>query len=160
MITKLRKLRAKSIFRPLQDAYDDKILAILFHRSAFTLYFIYLWWGFTSLIGIIPQHALAQGSFLQQVFSASIMLVSGSAMLGSAFFPHTGRLEMFAGSAFVALFTYYIITNGINSVAAPGDDPYALGRFIYGGSHLVVPVARTIYIYLTLIKVARNNGGK
>lgn len=161
MIKFLRTLRDKSVFKKLPDGpATDKAIVLIFHRSTVTLYLIYALWGATTFAGIIPQHALEQGSFFQQVFSASYTLVALSAALGAIFFPETGRLELFAGSGFVALLTYYLIANAIQAFSVPGGDALALSRFLFGTTHLIIPIARSIYIYHTLIAAAKKAEGQ
>lgn len=151
----MKKFLSTTVFNPLEKVETpDKILAVLFHRSAATLYLIYFAWGLTSLFQLIPTIFMQQGSLFQQIFSVAVVATSGTAFVGATFFPRTGRLELFAGAAVTALITFYVgslFFAGLTNLTVDGSK---IPAAVYGSSHLVVPIARTIFIYKTLTRVA------
>jgi len=148
----LRKLRDATVFKPINpDDNSNIILATLYHRSAATLYLVYVVWGVVSFAQLVPTHFIEQGSFFQQVFSTAVTFAALIAMCGALFFPKTGRFELFAGSTVAILFLLYIV---LIFIAVLNGDTDKLPTLVFGASHLVVPISRTIFIYLTLIKTA------
>lgn len=152
----MRNLISKTVFNRIPDhSPADKILAVLFHRSAATIYFIYASWGVVSYFGVIPTLSITQGSFFQQVFSLGMFFTSIIAAFGATFFPKTGRTELFAGLGVTTLLSYYILS--LFYAGFIMHDASKIPAAVYGASHLVVPIARSVFIYLTLVKTANPN---
>lgn len=152
---KVFSLFGQTVFSNIpKNAVADKILAILFHRSAAMLYLIYAAWGLTSMFGFTPIIILTEAGEFQRVFAVAIFAFSTAAFFGALFFPRRGRLELFAGAGVSALIAFYV--GSLFLAGFMGNDPDAakIPGAVYGASHLVVPIARTIFIYLTLIKKA------
>lgn len=152
-----RRLLNLTVFAPIErNAGADRILAVLFHRSAATVYFIYAVWGVVSFRGIIPSILFTQGTFFQQLFSVAMVVAAVTGCVGATFFPKTGRTELFAGLAVASLLTYYVITLffvGFGLADLPMDVAKQAAA-IYGASHLVLPIARSVFIFRTLIRTA------
>lgn len=149
----MRKFISHTIFNPVEkDWKPDKILAVLFHRSAATLYFVYFLWAlFSSIFGKFPSAIQGQGDFVAYVFSLIVIPTAGLAFLGATYFPKFARLEMYAAASLVSLFVIYeafilvtLINNGSNHFSS----------LVLNVSYLVIPVARIIFTYICLVKQA------
>lgn len=148
----VRKLLERTVFNPIGGKWSpDRVLAILFHRSAATLYLIYGCWGLVSIFGSIPTLVHFQGDVVQLVFSFLVMPMSFCAFVGALFFPAFARIEMFSAASLVTLVTIYEVFVFIAFLQ--GDVPHGVG-FVLNLSHLVIPIARIVFIYVTLIKQA------
>lgn len=150
------RLLKNTVFEPIADDWKpDKVLAVLFHRSAATLYLIYFLWGSTSIVGSIPTLVNTQGDFFQIFFSILVACVSLLAFFGALRFPILARLEMFSAASLATLVLVYEI---FLAFALFQGDRAGLGpAFVLSLSYLVVPTSRMVFIYVTLIKQA---GGK
>lgn len=146
------KLLKHTVFEPLNDDWaPDKVLAILFHRSAATLYLVYFLWGVTSIAGSIPALTQAQGNLFQSFFSLLVSIVSSIAFFGALRFPRNARLEMFSAASLSTLVVIYAVFLAV----AFFDGSRAYGpAFILSLSYLVIPTSRVVFIYVTLIKQA------
>lgn len=154
MVSWLRGAYTASVFSKVDPPHTspNDILASLFHRSSATLYFIYALWGIVSFYDLIPTLFMNNGQFFSQFFSLIVAITAGLAAVGAAYFPRTGRMEMYAGLAVVGLITFYVVSLFL---AGLGELPGRIPAAIYGTSHLVVPIARTVFVYKTLVHVAR-----
>ena len=158
-MSKFQELRAKTVFRkePVVTTMSD-IIAILFHRSAATLYLIYALYAVVAIGVGIPTLTSAFGDFVQLAFSFFVLVCTAPACFGATFFPKYARLELYAGAGFVALiFFIYMIPLLVAGVM--GDLP-KFAQLVLVSSILVVPVARCVFVYITLIHQAeeRTNG--
>lgn len=149
----MRSLLKNTVFEPLEDDWKpDKVLAVLFHRSAATLYLIYFCWGISSIIGRIPSIVEAQGDLFQTVFSALVSIVSGLAFFGALQFPSHARLEMYSAASFATLVFIYEIFLAFTFF--DGFNPSYGPAFLLSLSYLVIPLSRVVFIYVTLVKQA------
>lgn len=148
----MHKLLNNTVFNRIEkDWKPDKVLAVLYHRSAATLYLIYALWGVASVFGSIPTIVAAQGNLIQSFFSLLVAPISFTAFIGALYFPKLARLEMYCAASLVTLVVVYEIFVAI--AFFQGNPPNGVG-FILNLSHLVIPTSRIIFIYLTLIKQA------
>lgn len=144
-------LYSKSVFSPLGfPGSASDTLATLFHRTAATVYMLYAAWGFSSTLRGIPSVDSAFGDFSQFVFSFFVLVVALLACVGATFFPKTGRLELFAGASFAGLIFFVYLLSQIIDGSVDGA--------VLITSILVLPIARSVFIYLTLIKTAALKG--
>lgn len=147
-----------SIFRPLPVSpmgtgmSMNDILAILFHRAAATMYFIYALWGLFSLILGLPTLNSIDGLDWQLVFSAAVLLTAIPAGLGCVFWPAMARTELYAGSSFVAGMLIYMYFTLQNLFTNNGGSWTSLILLL---SIIVVPAARTVVITIFLLVQAR-----
>lgn len=149
------RLLKNTVFDPIaEDWASDKVLAVLFHRSATVLYLIYFFWGVSAMVGSIPTLVRAQGDFFQMFFSLLVSIVSILAFFGALHFPKNARLEMFCAASLATLVIVYEVFLAIAFVEGgrPGLGP----TFILSLSYLVIPITRVVFIYVTLIKQARS----
>lgn len=153
------RLYKASVFHPVKVLRDGPkaVLSILFHRSAATLYLIYSIWAFGQLFQPIPSLAGGANELVQYIFPFFVLLASVPACIGATFWPRLARLEMFAGSSFVAMLGVYLIYLGFYYIG----EGTSFASWILNVAHVVVPAARVAYIYLTLIRTAdaKANGG-
>jgi len=148
----VHKFISKTVFNPIgKEWLPDKVLAVLFHRSAATLYLIYSAWGVAAIFGSIPTIINFQGDTAQTFFSLLIAPISFLAFIGALYFPKLARLEMYSASSLVTLVAIYEFFVGYAFLQ--GDGPHGVA-FILNLSHLVIPISRIIFIYVTLIKQA------
>lgn len=148
----MKKFISKTVFNPIgKEWYPDKVLAVLFHRSAATLYLIYFFWALSSIFWEIPSIILLQGDVVQIIFSIVVMPIAFCAFIGALYFPKLARLEMYAASSLVTLVVIYEIFIAWRFFL--GDSDYGVS-FILNLSHLVIPVSRIIFTYVTLVKQA------
>jgi len=148
----MRKLISNTVFNPIgPDWKPDKVLAVLFHRSAATLYLIYALWSVAAIFGSIPSIVQLQGDLVQDFFSLLVAPIAFAAFVGAVYFPKLARLEMYTAASLVTLVFVYEIFVAITFFQ--GDPSKGVG-FILNLSHLVIPTARIIFIYVTLIKQA------
>lgn len=145
-------LLRNTVFNPIDKrSYDNEILAILFHRSAFTIYSIYAVWGTIYILNAIPSLANPSNLFVSSFgfFIAPIAFISA---MGALRFPRWGRMELFAASSLITLVTIFLVL--ISGKAFAGDIR-AIDNLILNCVHLVIPIARVVYIYKTLVHKAR-----
>jgi len=148
----MRKFIDRTVFHRIGDDWGpDKVLAVLYHRSAATLYLIYFLWGIASIFGSIPTLVEAQGDFFQIAFSTLVLPTAFCALLGATFFPKFARLEMYSAASLVTLVLVYEVF--IALAFFQGDVARGVS-FVLNSSFLVIPISRVIFIYLTLIKQA------
>ena len=148
----MRQFISNTVFSPMDKIWiPDKVLAVLFHRSAATLYLIYSLWGITSIFGSLPSIVAAQGDIVQIVFSLMVAPISFAAFVGALYFPKFARLEMYTASALFTLVGLYELV--VFWQFTQGNPSYG-PQFVLNISHLVIPGSRVLFIYLTLIKQA------
>ena len=151
-MTTFKKIVTHSVFRRLKPGMPmDHILAMLFHRAAATMYFIYMLWALFALtFGIVPITE-GVGAIIGRIIFPVIVLISSSlAAFGATFWPNMARLELFAGSAFgmgLMVYLYFVFMRILE-----GEGSWA--GFIILLSILVVPVARTAIIIIFLLRQA------
>lgn len=149
----MRSLLKNTVFEPLEDDWKpDKVLAVLFHRAAATLYLIYFLWGVSAIIGRIPSLVEAQGDLFQTVFSALTAIVSILAFFGALQFPNRARLEMYSAASLATLVFVYGIFLAITFF--DGFSPTYGPAFLLSLSYLVIPLSRVVFIYVTFVKQA------
>jgi len=156
IIRAVTKLYGLSVFSPLdpeKDHHPNETLAVLFHRTAATLYFLYAIWGLTTTWSGIPTLIEANGDIWQFFFSFGVFLICVPACIGATFFPHTARLELFTGSGFIAAIIVFMAFQ----LSSAFQDIAHFGGFALLATILVVPLSRGIMIYRTLIKQAKDN---
>lgn len=152
MVTLSLRVLNKSVFRKIArgTAMND-ILAVLFHRTAATMYFIYTLWAITSILTGIPTVTNSIGDLGQFTFSSLVLITAAPACFGATFWPSFARLELFAGSGFsmaILIYLYLIFHSIINSGSA-------LAGFILIWSIVVLPVARTVIVIIFLLRQAK-----
>lgn len=146
----IKKLYHYSVFNPMRVGYipPTMVISMLFHRTAATVYLLYAIWGLITGFGTSPTLDDQGSELFSNFFSLSVVLAAIPACVGATFFPRTGRLEMYAASAFTGLMVVYLV--------------FSLGRVITGESQwgsivlllsiLVIPIARFSFIFLTLVR--------
>jgi len=145
----LQRIRSRTVFAPVTAGTpSDTILAVLYSRTAATLYLIYFVWSVTALTVGIPTVLRAQGDFGLLVFAILVMATSAPMLVGASCFPRLGRLELYASSAFVVLALFYLVIVAINVLVGHG----ALAGFVLISSVLVVPLSRSAFIFWTLLR--------
>lgn len=148
----MRRFISRTVFNPIgKDWQTDKVLAVLFHRSAATLYLIYFFWGLSSIFVHIPSLTEEQNDIVQTAFAFLVIPTSLLAFVGATYFPKFARLEMYTAAALVTLIIIYeafILIDFLNSSPSDGVN------FILNLSHLIIPIARIVFIYVTLVKQA------
>jgi hypothetical protein len=140
--TVARIYRATVFQRQPKDATMESTLTNLFHRASAVIYFIYALWGIASTIYGLPTLISANGEQWQAMFSLVVALVSAPAAFGAAFWPAFARLELVAGSSFVALIAVYVF---LSIFFAP-----TFASFVLLLSILVIPAAR-VYIIIKFL---------
>lgn len=151
-MTTFKKIVTHSVFRRLEPGMPmDHILAMLFHRAAATMYFIYMLWALFALtFGIMPITE-GVGAIIGRVIFPIIVLISSSlAAFGATFWPNMARLELFAGSAFVMGLLIYLYFVFIRILSGEGSWASLVVLF----SILVIPAARTVIIIIFLLRQA------
>lgn len=150
----IKKLYHYSVFNPMRvgSIPPTMVIAMLFHRTAATVYLMYALWGIVTGFGTSPTLDDYNSELFSNFFSLFAVLTTIPAAIGATFFPRTGRLEMYAASAFTGLMLVYLA--------------FGLGRAITGESHwgsiilllsiLVIPIARFSFILLTLVRTQAN----
>lgn len=154
MKSAIRRLYEASVFVPVsvrKIPTSEKVLVALFHRSAATLYFIYMLWAIVAASVSGNLLGLGWGDLFEEFFTFLVIPIAALSCIGATFFPRTGRLELFSASAFVALIVVYLLfmllmvfMHGYGQV----DD------FIISLSYLVIPSARVMFVYRELMYVA------
>ena len=145
----MHRFLSNTVFNRIDKrAPANEVLAIILHRSAFTLYGIYMIWGIVYAIVASPQILLNEGSIFINFFGCLIAIFSANAAMGALHFPSLGRLELFAASALIPLIIAFLL---LTSSSVLMGDLRALNNLILNCAHLVIPLARVIYIYKTLI---------
>lgn len=151
-----KRLYTYSVFaRQSSYSHPNARLAALFHRSAATLYTIYAIWGILAIVNRIPTLSEAIGHVPQLVFSALTVLVCIPAGIGAMYFPRTAKLELLAASSFIVLLLIYMFFLFIKALTEHSPPSWAALTLI--ASCLVIPIARAAFIYVTLIKQAKEN---
>lgn len=149
------RLVRDTVFHPIELEWkSDKVLSVLFHRSAVTLYLIYVLWAAASLVlRWPPLHAGGTdiGEIIAELLSLFILPLAGISLLGALYFPKLARLEMFSAGSFVTLVFLYEVYVAIDVFTGNFDNA---ANLILNTSHLVIPIVRIVFIYLTLIKQA------
>ena len=129
----------------------DSVLAVLFHRSAATLYFIYSLWAISALVvGILPITENLGSTIGTLVFPLLIVLTAAPAGIGATFWPNMARLELFSGSSFCMVLLIYLYFIGARAVTGEGN----WAGLLVSLSFLVIPVARTVIVTLLLLRQA------
>jgi len=154
-MTWIKKLWQTSIFFPLtlERSYVNETIALLFHRSAALLYFLYAIWGVSTTFGGIPTLIRINGDTWQVFFSLLIALTSLPAFVGACYFPRLSRLELFAISSFSSLIFIYI---GVLIVLAFHGDTARFAAIPLITSLAIIPLSRIFFIYTKLIKQAKD----
>lgn len=141
-----------TVFHPIEmDWKSDKVLSVLFHRSAVTLYLIYVMWAVASLVIKWPLLDEHPGETITELLSLFIIPLAGISLIGALYFPRMARLEMFSAGSFVTLVFLFEI---YGAVIFFGGNFETGANLILNTSHLVIPIVRIVFIYLTLIKQA------
>lgn len=145
-----KKLYHYSVFNPMRvgSIPPTMVIAMLFHRTAATVYLLYALWGIVTGFGTSPTLDDHNSELFSNFFSLFVVLTAIPASVGATFFPRTGRLEMFSASAFTGLMLVYLA--------------FSLGRVITGEAQwgsiilllsiLVLPIARFSFILITLVR--------
>lgn len=152
----MRRILSRSVFKPMPRgmAMND-VLAILFHRSAATVYMLYALWAIVSFIPApntaSPVTTEELGYMIGRViFPLVVLILSTISGIGAIFWPVMARVELFAGSAFCAsLLIYSVLTIGR---AIEGTSSWSSVVLIF--AVIVLPVARTVIVYLFLVRQA------
>jgi hypothetical protein len=148
----MRQFISHTVFRPIgPDARPDKVLVVLFHRSAALLYLIYSLWGISSIFGSIPSIVQTQGDWVSIFFSALVTPISFVAFVGATYFPRFARLEMYTAASLVTLVTIYEF---FEVLAFFQGNEHAGVSLVLNLSLLVIPISRVILIYIMLVKQA------
>jgi uncharacterized membrane protein len=71
------------------------------------------------------------------------------------YFPRTAKLELLAASSFIVLLLIYMFFLFIKALTEHSPPSWAALTLI--ASCLVIPIARAAFIYVTLIKQAKEN---
>lgn len=146
-----------TVFRPIESGTQvSQVLATLFHRTAVTLYGIYFAWGCVSLFAGIPSLRMEAGIEFQLLFSALIALLAPLAAAGALWFPKHGRMELFFGAALATSIAIYL---AFQAQAAFSGDFGRLANFVLNLAHIVVPTARAVFVYKTLVRRANGDTG-
>lgn len=146
------RLLRDTVFHPIEmDWKSDKVLSVLFHRSAVTLYLIYILWAFASLILRWPILDPHDGEIISELLSLFILPCAFVSLIGALYFPRLARLEMFSAGSFVTLVFLYEVYVAVDFFGGNFSNG---ANLILNLSHLVIPIVRIVFIYLTLIKQA------
>lgn len=150
LVTFIRKLIGRSVFRSIRGKTMDGVFTNMFHRTAATLYALYALWGAIVVADGLPTLVNQQGSEWTTIFALFVVATAGPAALAATFFPRLAQIELYAGVSFAALllvYLFFVLVNlweGIGSAAST--------ELI--ASVVVVPVARTAIIVWFLIQQA------
>lgn len=123
---------------------SNQILAVYFHRVAALSYFFYTVWALISFLDARSDD--------QDWFPLYVMPIALGASLGATFFPRTGRLELFASGSLIVLICIFLWLATASSIHH-GSDTWA-ANLALNLTHLIVPVARTIFILKQLLRDA------
>jgi len=141
-----------TVFNPMdKNATANEVMAVILHRTAFSVYSIFTLWGILAAIDAIPH--IGQGNPYVNFFGFFVAPIAATAAFGALYFPRHGRLEMYAASALVPLIVAYLIFISGNAFAGDID---AIRNLVLNSAHLVLPSAKVVYIYKTLIKNAED----
>lgn len=147
----LLEVRKKSVFLKVPPEVTDTARGMMyFHRVTVILYLMYSIWGLFTIFSFVPALAAIPHGFIQLFLGVGIVMTAIPAAVGAGWFYHTARLELFAGSAFLGLVIIYLGYLGFY-VAWEG---ISFGNYVINCSYIAVPIARTIYIYRTMVKRA------
>lgn len=136
-----------TVFNPIdKQATANEVMATILHRTAFTLYSIYTIWGILVAIDNLPN--LNLGNPYVDFFGFFFAPIAATAAFGALYFPRHGRLEMYAASALVPLIVAYLIFISHNAF---NGDPDAIRNLVLNSAHLVLPSAKVVFIYKTLV---------
>lgn len=148
----MRKFISHTVFTPIgNDWFPDKVLAVLFHRSAATLYLLYALWGVASLFRYAPYIMAGKGDLGLSLIASLVIPIMLAAFIGALYFPIFARLEMYSSASFVTLLLLYAVFLLVGYFQ--GDTHNGI-EIILTLSRLVIPSARIVFIYVTLIKQA------
>lgn len=148
-MTTLKNVLDNSVFnRTPRGLPMNDVLAVLFHRSAATLYLIYVFWAAISIVGGIPSVIHGLGGLGQIIFSVIVICTAGPACFGATFWPNMARLELFAGSSFIMSMLIYIFFL-IQSTIQYGS---SISSIFLALSFLVLPIARTAIVIVFLLR--------
>jgi len=139
-----------------EEMHDNEILAVVFHRTAAILYYLYVVWGLVSVAINTPEFITESSHEFSDFFQMMVPPVALAAALGATFFPRWGRLEMYAASALSSLIVVFLITSVISAFNHP-ELPRLWANLVLNTSPLVVPVMRTGFIFRILIWKHRTN---
>lgn len=144
-----RRLPATVFARVNNGGNSEAILAITFHRAAVFLYGLYFLWGFAAAVDVIPTMEAVSGSLFHDAFALVVTVSAGVACLGALLFPRFAVATMIAEFSLSSLIVVYLIILG---VAAVRGDTGAWASAMFGATHVVLPVARAVFVYRTLVR--------
>jgi len=122
---------------------SNQVLAVSYHRTAATTYFVYLVWGILSSV---------DDDHYQDWFPFLIVVASFLAFIGANCFPSTGRIELFAASALTVLILTFIMLTLVHAVTVhPGTWS---ANLVLDASFLIIPVSRISFIIRQLLREA------
>lgn len=138
--------RHKTVFHRIPGHNMSDTFAIVFHRLAVVVYGIYASWGLAAFFTSTPTLNTSDASWTM-LFPIFVFLTAAPAGVGAMFFPMAARVELFAGSGFVALMLVYIFF--ALQAALSGAGLWSSVVLIL--SVLVMPICRTAMIVFFLI---------
>lgn len=145
---KISELVGRSVFKKMAPGREmNAILAVVFHRSAATLYLLYFAWGVAQTIQGAPSLVLNNGQTWTTIFAILVMITTAPSCFGATFWPNFARLELFAGSSVVTLLFAYIAILGYNTFFLHNS---TVGGWILSITVIVIPAARTAVVFLFL----------
>lgn len=148
----LNFIRTKSVFKSMgKHASMESMLATSFHRASATVYFVYSLWAVAAIVNGIPSIIEANGIDVQTAYSIATLLLAAPACFGATFWPLFARLEAYAGSGFVGLILFYLVTLIWDWAAGDGS----ITGVIIIASILVIPASRLVIIVVFLIRQAK-----
>lgn len=148
-MTTLKNIIRNSVFNNIPKGLPmNDMLAVLFHRSAATLYLIYATWAVISIALGIPSIISGIGDTGQIFFSLLVLFTAGPACFGSTFWPNMARLELFSGSAFVMTMLIYLFFQVQYAIYT--ENSWA--GVVISLSFLVLPIARTAIVITFLLR--------
>lgn len=151
----LKRIYRASVFSPLRLSPTlSDALATLFHRSAVTLYLLFLGWAVAGWTFDLDPLTQRWGATLQDSYSILVGVTAIGAAYGATFFSRNARLEMFAASALTTLFFVYIGAIGYD-ILVFGENHLRGALFFLTLTVPVVPIARIVFIYLLLLRTAK-----
>lgn len=143
---------ANTVFNKInpEGMHSNEILAIVLHRTAAILYYMYTAWGLVSIGINMPEFLTEHGHEFGDFFLFLVPPIALCAGLGATQFPKWGRMEMFAASALVSLIIIFDIIGGINAWNNP-EHPRLWANLLLNTTPIVLPVMRAGFIFRTLV---------